>query len=461
LSRRAAALVALVGLAAGCGSAGHHALPKPKPKPLVPGNHGVLVYVSVMDGDTHRIVRRAVVRIGTHRDEVNHRGIATLRVRRPVPLPVTATARGYSTRTQRMHFRHHHKWVTLFLYRPSLQWPMYGVTPARTQAQSNIRIRPPFNIVWTSGQGTLIEFPAVVWDGVAYIGNAHGTLREISMSDGKVGWRRDTNAGMASSPAVYGNVLVAHGMNGGIYVLSRYNGRILRHFSVGSPVESSPVVDHWIDYFGSWDGTVYALDLRTGHMKWTYRSGYKITSSIALAGGTAYVGDYGGRLLALSQATGRLRWSGSVNGRVYGTPAVAGGRIFVPSSTGGSLTAFSAGGRQLWSRGTGSYVYSSPAVWAGRVFFGCYNGVLYAVSASSGATLWAQSAGGRISGAAVVVDGIAYAGTGKRIIGVDARSGKLVVNFAHGEYVPVSGNGRRLLFHGYSRLYALEPRHRR
>jgi outer membrane protein assembly factor BamB len=80
------------------------------------------------------------------------------------------------------------------------------------------------------------------------------------------------------------------------------------------------------------------------------------------------------------------------------------------------------------------------------------------VAARSGATLWTASAGGRISGAAVVVDGIAYAGTTHRIIGVDARSGRLVVNFAHGDYVPVSGNGQRLLFHGFSRLYALESR---
>src|SRR5262249_56334497 len=143
---------------------------------------------------------------------------------------------------------------------------------------------------------------------------------------------------------------------------------------------------------------------------------------------------------------------------VYGTPAVAEGRVFVPSSTGGSLTAFSVTGRQLWSRSTGSYVYSSPAAWDGRVFFGSYNGLLYGLSASSGSTLWTRSAGGRISGAAVVVDGIVYAGTTGRIIGADARTGRIRFTFAHGEYVPGSGNGQRLLFHGFSRLYALEPK---
>src|SRR6266536_2741291 len=297
---------------------------------------GPLVYVSVIDGDTHRKVKGAVVRIGSHADEVGRRGIATLRVRRARPLPVTAWARRYAKRKVRMAFGPHHKWVTLFLFKPASQWPLYGVTPARTQAQTNIHIRPPFRIAWSRGMGSLIEFPAVVWSGVAFIANARGVVRAVSMRSGRVAWRTDTNGPMAASPAVVGNELVAHGMDGRIYVLDRYNGRIKRRFSIGSPIESSPVVRHGIDYFGS------------------------------------------------------------------------------------------------------------------------YNGLLYCVSARTGSTLWTANAGGRISGAAVVVDGIAYAGTGKHIIGVDVHSGRVRVNFEHGEYVPVSGNGQRLLFHGYSRLYALE-----
>jgi len=133
--------------------------------------------------------------------------------------------------------------------------------------------------------------------------------------------------------------------------------------------------------------------------------------------------------------------------------------VFVPSSTGDSVTAFSTQGRYLWRVGTGSYVYSSPAAWGGRVFFGSYSGIFYAVSASSGRTMWRVGTGGPISGAAVVVDGVAYAGSfSHHIVGVDARSGDVVLRFNHGHYVPVSGNGMRLLFHGYSRLYAMEPR---
>ena len=92
--------------------------------------------------------------------------------------------------------------------------------------------------------------------------------------------------------------------------------------------------------------------------------------------------------------------------------------------------------------------------------FGAYNGVFYGVSAGSGRTLWRVSTGGAISGAAVIVDGVAYVGSfAGRILGVNLHTGRRLLTFPHGEYVPVSGNGARLLFNGFSRIYAVEPRH--
>ena len=307
---------------------------------------------------------------------------------------MTVGARGFGTRTVYEDFQASRK-VTIRVYRPELQWPMYGATPDRAQAQSHIRLRPPFRTrLEPSGSATLIEFPAVVDDGVAYIGNARGTIRAISMRFGRVLWRHDTPYGkMASSPAVVGRELVYHTMDGHVFVLDRATGRLRWHFDVGSPVESSPIVRHGIDYFGAWNGRLYALDLRTRRLRWTRSLGAKITSSAAIAGGRLFIGDYGGRLWAISPRTGATRWARSVNGRVYGTPAVAGGRVFVPSSTGGSLTAFSVTGRYLWRVGTGAYVYSSPAAWGGRVFFGSYNGVFYGVSAASGRVLWTRRHG--------------------------------------------------------------------
>jgi outer membrane protein assembly factor BamB len=417
------------------------------------------VQVTVLDGDTNRRLSGARVTIGRRVAVSDRHGVAAVPLAHRAALVTTASKRGYSTRSVRLQYRTHPK-STIRLYRPALQWTMYGADPQRSQAHAALEVRPPFRVVWSRGLGGLVEFPAVVSDGIAYVTNMRGTVRALDMRDGSVLWRHDTpNGKMAASPAVFGDSLVVHGMDGHVWVLSRSDGRLLWHHTVGSPVESSPIVLRGVDYFGAWNGTVTALDLRTHRVRWRRSFGCKITSSAAYASGTLYIGDYCGRLLALRASDGRLRWSRSVNGRVYGTPAVAGGRVFVPSSTGDSLTALSTSGAYLWRRHLGSYVYSSPAVSAGRVFVGSYSGVFYALSARTGATLWAHSTGGPISGAAAVVDGVAYAGSfAHRILGVATRSGRVVLDFPHGQYVPVSGGGDRLLLHGYSRIYAVEQR---
>lgn len=458
---RRALLLAGAALLVGCGS--HHrvvvpAAPvRPVPAPDLP--YRPAVQVTVVDGDTNRRVRGARVTIGRVTVRSDRSGVARIPLPRRAALVTTAWKGGYAPVSVRLSFRSRPQ-STIRIYRRSLQWTMYGAAPSRTQAQTAIRVRPPFRVVWSRGLGALVEFPAVVADGVAYVANEWGTVRAVDMRNGSVIWRHDTPNGlMAASPAVAGDELVVHGMDGQVRVLRRSDGRLLWRYAAGSPVESSPVVAGGLDVFGAWDGTVTALDLATRRVRWRFEGGCKITSSAALDGSTLLIGDYCGRLLALRVSDGRLRWSASVNGRVYGTPAVAGGRVFVPSSDGCSLTAFTTDGRFLWRYSTGAYVYSSPAVWAGRVFFGSYNGVFYALDAATGSTVWAHATGGPISGAAVVVDGVAYAGSfAHRILGVDARSGRVLLDFPHGEYVPVSGGGARLLLHGFSRIYAVEAR---
>jgi outer membrane protein assembly factor BamB len=419
----------------------------------------VPVRVVVFDGDLRRRVPGATVWIGRQRLQADRRGVATTRLV-PRTVPIRVSASGYTTSSRRASFRRLPVF-TFRVYQPRLQWTMYGTDPARTGVHSGVQLRPPFRIVWSIAHGDLIEFPAVVSDGFAYIANGRGTIQAFSMRRGTLAWRRETHTIMASSLAIWRDKLVVHGMGDGrVRVLDRKNGRVLWTKRIGSAIESSPVVRYDVDYFGTRAGRVYALNLRTRRVRWISSTGAKITASVALVGRTAYVGNYGGRVMAFDTRTGRLRWSGSVNGRVYGTSPVAGGRLFVPSSTGGSVTAFSKRGTRLWSFNTGSYVYSSPVTWAGRVVFGSYNGVLYCVSAR-GRLLWTVRVGGSISGAPAIVDGVAYAASfGNRTVGVDVRTGRVIFRFPHGRYVPVSGNGGRLLLHGYSRIWAVEPRRR-
>jgi outer membrane protein assembly factor BamB len=456
------AVAALGVLLAGCG-AGQQAAPtvtqpKPKPKPAHrPAGKVDQLVVTILDGDRRVRVPGAVVRLWGRHGRTDRHGVTVIKGPRR-RLEVSVSARGYTP--ARFHADFQRRRQTFRIYQPDLQWPFYGATEGRTQAQTHLRLRPPFRLVWSRGLGRLIEFPAVVSDGFAYIGNADSTVHAISMRSGKFAWVHATPGSprMASSPAVDGDRIVYHTMSGSVYVLDRANGRLVWSWNAGSAIESSPIIVKGIDYFGTASGQMYALDLRRHRLRWSRSLGSKITSSAALAGGRLFIGDYAGRLWALRPSNGATRWIGQVNGKIYGTPAVSHGRVFVPSVA-ESLTAFSVRGHRLWTVYAGNYVYSSPAVANGVVCFGSYDGWFYGVSAATGRVLWRIPTGGPISGAAVIVDGVAYAGSfSHRIIGVAVRTGRRVLTFPHGDYVPVSGNGMRLLLHGFSRLYAVEPK---
>lgn len=464
---RVLVLGVLVAVLAGCGSGHRQAVPptqpkpKPKPKPKPPpkqtGKPAKLV-VTILDGDQRVRVRGARVSLAGKTGRTDRHGVTTITAPRR-RLVVSVSRHGYMPVSERVDFRHS-RWQTVDVYQPGLQWPLYGATTGRTQAPAEIRLHPPFRLVWSRGLGRLIEFPAVVDQGVAYIGNAASTVHAISMRSGRFDWVHNTPGAprMASSPAVDGNEIVYHTMSGWVYVLNRSNGHLEWSWNAGSAIESSPIIVDGIDYFGDAAGEMYALDLRSHRLRWRKYLGAKITSSAAISGDRLFIGDYDGRLWALSPGDGATRWVGRVNGKIYGTPAVAGGRVFVPSVA-YSLWAFTTSGRRLWSVPTGSYVYSSPAVADGVVCFGAYNGLFYGASAASGRVLWRVPTGGAISGAAVIVDGVAYVGSfAGRIIGVNLHTGRRLLTFPHGEYVPVSGNGGRLLFNGFSRIYAVEPR---
>lgn len=468
MTARLPVLAAVAALLAGCGGSGHrHAekpppttAPKPAPRPTHHHKHHSKLAVTVLDGDRRVRVRGARVELRGYSERTDRHGVTEFKGPRR-RLEVSISKRGYTPTRVRLNFRERHR-QTVRIYQPSLQWPVYGATDARTQAPTEIHLRPPFRLIWSRGMGHLIEFPAVVWNGFAYIGNQRGTVQALSMRSGKVAWRHDTPGAprMASSPAVEGDEIVYHTMAGHVYVLDRANGHLRWSWNAGSAIESSPVVVNGIDYFGTAGGEMYGLDLRRHRLRWKRYLGAKITSSAAVAGSRLFIGDYAGRIWALSPRTGATRWVGSVNGKIYGTPAVGKGRVFVPSSTGNSLTAFTTGGRYLWRVTAGYYVYSSPAVSHGTVCFGSYDGWFYGVSAATGSVRWRVPTGGAISGAAVIVDRVAYVGSfSHRIVGVNVRTGRRVLSFPHGQYVPVSGNGMRLLLNGFSRIYAVEPRH--
>ena len=419
--------------------------------------------IRVVDGDSGKPVRGARVALAGQRIAARANGVAEVGVPRR-RVKISASAPGYRTRTVRVDFRER-RVRNVSLWRPASQWPMYGVNPARTQVHTGIKLRPPFRVVWSRGLEGLLEFPAIVWEGVAYVSNIHGTLYALSMKSGRTLWRKRVGTLMASAPGLdpKRRLLVTTSMSpGSVSVLDMDTGRVRWRFYSGR-AEPSPVIRNGIAYFAATNGNVYALDLDRRRLRWTFHGGSKITGSPALVGNRLYVGDYSGRVFALNARTGRRIWTGSAGSRVYGTVAVSGGRVFAPSVFSGVSALSVRTGRLLWRIPIGAYVYSSPAVFRNRVYFGTYEGLVYCADASSGRILWTRNAGGgAVSGAVEVVAGMVYAATLRHhTTAWHWRTGRTRWTFPEGKYVPVSGNGAQLLMHGAIRIWAVEPKRRK
>jgi outer membrane protein assembly factor BamB len=420
--------------------------------------------VRVVDGDTGKRVRNAVVRLGRAWDRSDARGRVELSLD-PRPRGVfRVDARGYTTAKVRARVQGRREPLVVEVYRPASQWPVYGATPARTQAHEEIRLRPPFRVAWSRGLQAIVEFPTVVWNGIGYVSSLRGFVRALDLDTGKVIWRTQVGSRMAASPglAPERNELIVPTMSPGeLVVLNMETGRRKWSYPSGR-AEPSAVVRDGIAYAGAANGEVYAIDLERRRPRWVYRGGIKVTSSPALVGKRVYFGDYAGRVVCLDAKTGRTIWIGSAGSRVYGTVAVADGRVFAPSVFSGLSALDARTGRLLWRNSAGAYVYSSPAYYRGRVFYASYAGSVYSADARTGRVLWVGGAGGSVSGAVQVVGGVVYSASfGGQTNGWNWRSGRHMFHFGEGKYVPISGNAGKLILHGARRVYALVPRKRR
>ena len=354
----------------------------------------------------------------------------------------------------------------------TVNWPMFGLNPARTRYLPAKGVKPPFRLLWHYTERPLLEFPPVYANGTLYAVNNSGTAFALDANTGKVLWERSIGRLNASSPAYYKNRLYIVNLDPGHVVkLDAKTGKILWKHELPGRAESSPLVMGDTLYFGCEDGQLFALSTRNGHERWATTLGGPVKSAPAYYGGTLYVGDYGGYMNAVDAKTGALRWqSGSLgqgfgtSGEFYSTPAVAFGRVYAGNNDDRVYSFDLKDGTLAWSHSTGGYVYSGPAVASTpstppTVYIGSFDGNIYALDAKSGETRWARSAGGQVVGSLSAVGSIVYVAefSSGSTNGYEMKTGRQVFHYKTGTYTPVVSDGRRIYLVGYSSINALQP----
>lgn len=356
----------------------------------------------------------------------------------------------------------------------TVNWPIFGLNPARTRYLPAKGVKPPFKLLWHYSEKPLLEFPPVYANGRLYAVNNSGYAFALDAETGKVLWERRIGRLNASSPAYHkGRLYIVNLVPGHIVKLNAKTGKIIWKRPLPGRAESSPLVLGRTVYFGCENGYLYALSTGKGQVRWATPLGGPIKSAPAFRDGVLYVGDYGGYMNAVDAGSGKLVWqSGSLGpgfggtGEFYSTPALAFGRVYAGNNDGRVYSYDQQNGALAWTHSTGGYVYSGPTVASTpttppTVYIGSFDGNIYALNAKDGETRWSRSAGGQVVGSLSAVGNIVYVAqfSSKATNGFDMRTGKQVFHYKTGTYTPVISDGRRIYLTGYSSINALEPIH--
>jgi outer membrane protein assembly factor BamB len=354
----------------------------------------------------------------------------------------------------------------------TVNWPMFGLNPARTRFLPAKGVKPPFRKLWRYTERPLLEFPPIYVGGKLYAVNNNGTAFALDADTGKLLWERSIGRLNASSPAYSRHRLyIVNLVPGHIVKLDAKTGKIVWKRSLPARAESSPVIVGRTVYFGCEDGKLYALSTGRGQVRWATSLGGPVKAAPAYYGGRLYVGDYGGYMNAVDAKTGKLIWqSGSLgqgfgtSGQFYSTPAVAYGRVYAGNNDDRVYSYDIKDGALAWSYSTGGYAYSGPTVANTRhspptVYIGSFDGNVYALDAKDGHVRWSRSAGGQVVGSLSAVGEVVYVAefTNNATNGFMMRSGRQVFHYSRGTYSPVISDGRRLYLTGYSSITALQP----
>lgn len=227
------------------------------------------------------------------------------------------------------------------------------------------------NTVWTNTDGTSDTQPDLVGGGLAIVGDVlyatmgNGTVRALSLADGKLKWKT----------------------------------------SVGAPVRGAPAADSMIVAVITADNQTLALDAQTGNIRWTHRgirevASYVTTIAPVIADGVVVSAYSSGELFAIRAESGNVIWSDTLGSTVKtrasaifsgidADPLVQEGVVVAVSATGEIQASALLNGRPLWQKRVGSH--TTPWSAGNAIFVLSDTHDLAALFKGNGSIRWATS----------------------------------------------------------------------
>ncbi len=315
-------------------------------------------------------------------------------------------------------------------------------------ADTNSYPRPDFSVNtqypkvkprWRFNTGYTIASTPVVWQDLAIVGDASGTVYAFALADGAVKWKFTTKGPVYSTPDVSGDRVVFAGTDGIIYCLNAAKGQELWRYVTERALVACPLIVGPTVFVGSSEGVFRAFNLQDGKQLWSFDGvkGFVETRPLFYDGKIIF-GAWDEYLYALDAATGALawKWKGDRPGTLLSPaacwPVAANGKVFIVAPD-RKVTALEAKtGNQIWRSSTYEGRESIGLSADGRRFYvRSMNNRIYALSTSANGPepVWELQAGfGYDINSAMLAekDGVLFYGTkNDLLLAVDATSGQL------------------------------------
>ncbi|API87460.1 outer membrane protein assembly factor BamB [Francisella uliginis] len=106
-------------------------------------------------------------------------------------------------------------------------------------------------------------------DGMVFVPNENGMVYALSMKNGDVIWKKDTNSSLSAEPNTIANAVIFGSIKGKLTALDAKTGKILWLSEAPSSLFAQPTVyDNYI-YTHTHDGSVAAFNAKDGKMEWS------------------------------------------------------------------------------------------------------------------------------------------------------------------------------------------------
>lgn len=305
-------------------------------------------------------------------------------------------------------------------------WAMFGRDPLHsgTANSGNAAIQGDVKALFSTGQ--IIYSSPAVSNGVVYFGSRDNKFYAIDADTGARLWEFRTGSWVESSPAIVNNVVYFGSNDGHLYALNALTGTEIWRFQTPFPIKTAPAVAGGRVYFGCDDYSVYALDAKTGKKLWSIATGDVVSSSLVVANGLVFFGSWDGYFYAVDAKKGSLHLKMPSTRAIVSSPIVDGTTVYFINSA-GTLMAVDGNARnwpgenRIRPNWQILYIY----------------GALPAPPTASG-FLWSVNLGRTVNfspSSPTLVDGMIYAGVGKKVVAVDLLSKKIAWETETGENI--------------------------